>query len=162
MNSTYPSFYITDMKVEKGSVATDWTPAPEDLQNEIVVKSTEISKAQSDAAATRAQAYADNKITNEEQARIRQADANLQLLQQQQQSLKDEMAAYADNLVNEEERARMDADKAKEEALKAEINLAQTQANAYADNKITAEEERAIADAQSKFEEKNMQIRQRK
>ena len=63
------------------------------------------------------------------------------------------MAAYADNLVNEEERARMDADKAKEEALKAEINLAQTQANAYADNKITAEEERAIADAQSKFEE---------
>lgn len=153
MNSTYPSFYITDMKVEKGSVATDWTPAPEDLQNEIVVKSTEISKAQSDAAATRAQAYADNKITNEEQARIRQADANLQLLQQQQQSLKDEMAAYADNLVNEEERARMDADKAKEEALKAEINLAQTQANAYADNKITAEEERAIADAQSKFEE---------
>ena len=153
MNSTYPSFYITDMKVEKGSVATDWTPAPEDLQNEIVVKSTEISKAQSDAAAARAQAYADNKITNEEQARIRQADANLQLLQQQQQSLKDEMAAYADNLVNEEERARMDADKAKEEALKAEINLAQTQANAYADNKITAEEERAIADAQSKFEE---------
>lgn len=145
--------YISKVKLEYGDFATDWTPAPEDVQNEIVVKSTEISKAQSDAAATRAQAYADNKITNEEQARIRQADANLQLLQQQQQSLKDEMAAYADNLVNEEERARMDADKAKEEALKAEINLAQTQANAYADNKITAEEERAIADAQSKFEE---------
>ena len=137
----------------KGNKIGNYVQAPEDLQNEIEVKSTKIAQAQSSAAQTRAQAYADNKITNEEQARIRQADANLQLLQQQQQSLKDEMAAYADNLVNEEERARIDADAAKEEALKAEINLAQTQANAYADNKITAEEERAIADAQSKFEE---------
>ena len=34
MNSTYPSFYITDMKVEKGTMATDWTPAPEDLQRQ--------------------------------------------------------------------------------------------------------------------------------
>ena len=145
--------YVGKVKLEYGNFATDYTLAPEDLQNEIVVKSTEISKAQSDAAETRAQAYADSKITNEEQARIRQADANLQLLQQQQQSLKNEMAAYTDNLINEEERARIEADTAKEEALKAEINLAQTQANAYADNKITAEEERAIQDAQTKFEE---------
>ncbi|PTK30845.1 hypothetical protein BUZ49_05270 [Staphylococcus hominis] len=143
---------FSNLKLEKGNIATDWTPAPEDLQNEIVVKSQEISKAQADAAETRAQAYADSKITNEEQARIRQADANVELLQQQQKSLKNEMAAYTDNLINEEERARMDADAAKEEALKAEINLAQTQANAYADNKITAEEERAIADAESKLE----------
>mgnify|MGYP002716391881 CR=1 FL=1 len=145
--------YVGKVKLEYGNFATDYTLAPEDLQNEILVKSQEISKAQADAAETRAQAYADSKITNEEQARIRQADANLQLLQQQQQSLKDEMAAYTDNLINEEERARIDADAAKEEALKAEINLAQTQANAYADNKITAEEERAIKDAQNKFEE---------
>ena len=145
--------YVGKVKLEYGNFATDYTLAPEDLQNEILVKSQEISKAQADAAETRAQAYADSKITNEEQARIRQADANLQLLQQQQQSLKDEMAAYTDNLINEEERARIDADAAKEEALKAEINLAQTQANAYADDKITAEEERAIQDAQIKFEE---------
>ena len=142
-----------DIKIENGTVPTTYTLAPEDLQNEIVVKSQEISKAQADAAATRAQAYADSKITNEEQARVKQADANLQLLQQQQQSLKNEMAAYADNIVNKEERARIDADKAKEEELQAEINLAKTQANAYADNKITAEEERAIKDAQDKFEE---------
>ncbi|RIO56811.1 hypothetical protein BUZ50_01145 [Staphylococcus hominis] len=142
---------FSNLKLEKGNIATDWTPAPEDLQNEIVVKSQEISKAQADAAETRAQAYADSKITNEEQARIRQADANVELLQQQQKSLKNEMAAYTDNLINEEERARMDADKAKEEALQAEINLAQTQANAYADNKITAEEQRAIQDAESKL-----------
>lgn len=148
-----PDIYFTDIKLEKGNVATDWTPAPEDVQNEIVVKSQEISKAQSDAAETRSQAYADSKITEEEQARIRQADANVELLQQQQQSLKNEMAAYADNLVNEEERARIEADTAKEEALKAEINLAETQANAYADNKITAEEERAIKDAENKLSE---------
>ncbi|MEX3469736.1 phage tail spike protein [Staphylococcus hominis] len=152
-DGTYKSFYITDWQLEKGTVATDVTPAPEDLQNEIVVKSQEISKAQADAAETRAQAYADSKITNEEQARIRQADANLELLQQQQQSLKNEMATYTDNLINEEERARMEADKAKEEALQAKINLAQTQANAYADDKITAEEERAIADAIAKRDE---------
>ena len=145
--------YVGNVKLEYGNFATDYTLAPEDLQNEILVKSQEISKAQADAAETRAQAYADNKITNEEQARIRQADANLELIQQQQQSLKNEMAAYTDNLINEEERARMDADAAKEEALKAEINLAQTQAKAYADDKVTAEEERAIQDAQSKFEE---------
>ena len=145
--------YVGNVKLEYGNFATDYTPAPEDLKNEILVKSQEISKAQADAAETRAQAYADSKITNEEQARIRQADANLELIQQQQQSLKNEMAAYADNLVNEEERARIEADTAKEEALKAEINLAETQANAYADNKITAEEERAIQDAESKLQE---------
>ena len=102
---------------------------------------------------TRAQAYADNKITQEEQARIRQADANVELLQQQQQSLKDEMAAYADNLVNEEEQARMDGDKAKEEALQAKINLAQEEVKAYADGKVTTEEKRAIADAVAKRDE---------
>ncbi|PTK82004.1 hypothetical protein BUZ25_02125 [Staphylococcus haemolyticus] len=144
---------FSNLKLEKGNIATDWTPAPEDVQNEITLKADEISKAQADAAATRAQAYADDKITNEEQARIRQADANLQLLQQQQQSLKDEMAAYADNLVNEEERARMDADKAKEEELQAEISLAQTQAKAYADGIVSEEEKRAIADAISKRDE---------
>ncbi|MEB7460982.1 phage tail spike protein [Staphylococcus borealis] len=144
---------FSNLKLEKGNIATDWTPAPEDVQNEITLKADEISKAQADAAATRAQAYADDKITNEEQARIRQADANLQLLQQQQQSLKDEMAAYADNLVNEEERARMDADKAKEEELQAEISLAQTQAKAYADGVVSEEEQRAISDAIAKRDE---------
>ncbi|MCH4482943.1 hypothetical protein MKR37_04340 [Staphylococcus haemolyticus] len=142
-----------EIKIEYGTVPTTYTLAPEDLQNEITLKANEISKAQADAATTRAQAYADNKITNEEQARIRQADANLQLLQQQQRSLKDEMAAYADNLVNEEERARMDADKAKEQALQAEINLAQTQVKAYADGIVSDEEQRAISDAENKLKE---------
>ena len=48
MNSTYPSFYITDMKVEKGTMATDWTPAPEDLQrqtNQAKIEAEEASKA---------------------------------------------------------------------------------------------------------------------
>ena len=47
MNSTYPSFYITDMKVEKGTMATDWTPAPEDLQrqtNQAKIEAEEASK----------------------------------------------------------------------------------------------------------------------
>lgn len=152
-SSTRVKSNIEWVKLEEGNIPTDWTPAPEDLQNAIEVKSTEIAQAQSSAAQTRAQAYADNKITQEEQARIRQADANVELLQQQQQSLKDEMAAYADNLVNEEEQARMDADKAKEEALQAKINLAQEEVKAYADGKVTTEEKRAIADAVAKRDE---------
>lgn len=41
MNSTYPSFYITDMKVEKGTMATDWSPAPEDIERAISKASEE-------------------------------------------------------------------------------------------------------------------------
>ena len=150
---TDDKYTISNIKIEKGTIATDWTPAPEDLQNEIVAKSTEISTAQSQVAQARAEAYADNRITDEERARIEQADANLELVQQRQKTLKDELISYADDIVNSEERARIEADKAKELELQAKVELAEKEAKAYADGIVTDEENRAIQDAKKKFEE---------
>ncbi|MGG5461511.1 interleukin-like EMT inducer domain-containing protein [Clostridium sp. B9] len=60
-------------KVEKGNKATDWTPAPEDLQ----AYADEVAKAKADLAQANAIANADGKITEEERKRIQQAEANL-------------------------------------------------------------------------------------
>lgn len=82
MNSTYPSFYITDIKVEKGSIATDWTPAPEDLQRQIqqAQKDAEeaakvYAKAQDELKQIEAKAYADGIVDDEEKRAIADAIA---------------------------------------------------------------------------------------
>ena len=48
-SSTRVKSNIEWVKLEEGNIPTDWTPAPEDLQNAIEVKSTEIAQAQSSA-----------------------------------------------------------------------------------------------------------------
>lgn len=82
MNSTYPSFYITDIKVEKGSIATDWTPAPEDLQRQTQQAQQDSEKAakayadaQDNLKETQLKAYADGKVSNEEKRAIADAIA---------------------------------------------------------------------------------------
>lgn len=82
MNSTYPSFYITDIKVEKGSIATDWTPAPEDLQRQIqqAQKDAEeaakvYAKAQDELKQIEAKAYAGGIVDDEEKRAIADAIA---------------------------------------------------------------------------------------
>ncbi|WP_053023441.1 phage tail spike protein [Staphylococcus haemolyticus] len=82
MNSTYPSFYITDIKVEKGSIATDWAPAPEDLQRQIqqAQKDAEeaakvYAKAQDELKQIEAKAYADGIVDDEEKRAIADAIA---------------------------------------------------------------------------------------
>lgn len=101
MNSTYPNFYITDMKVEKGSVATDWTPAPEDLQRQTNQSKTEAeaaAKAYADAQdnlkETKIKAYADGIVSDEEQRAIADAIAK-----------RDEAKEYADQKAQEAEEA---------------------------------------------------------
>lgn len=37
-DGTYKTFYLADWKLEKGTKATDWTPAPEDIQADIDTK----------------------------------------------------------------------------------------------------------------------------
>ena len=101
MNSIYPSFYITDMKVEKGSVATDWTPAPEDLQrqtNQAKIEAEEASKAyakaQDELKQKEIQAYADGIVSDEEQRAIADAIAK-----------RDEAKAYAEQKAQEAQEA---------------------------------------------------------
>lgn len=101
MNSTYPSFYITDMKVEKGSVATDWTPAPEDLQRQTNQAKTEAevaakayAKAQDELKQTETKAYADGIVSDEEKRAI--ADAITK---------RDEAKKYADQKAQEAQEA---------------------------------------------------------
>lgn len=101
MNSTYPSFYITDMKVEKGTMATDWTPAPEDLQrqtNQAKIEAEEASKAyakaQDELKQKEIQAYADGIVSDEEQRAIADAIAK-----------RDEAKAYAEQKAQEAQEA---------------------------------------------------------
>ncbi|WP_053022038.1 phage tail spike protein [Staphylococcus haemolyticus] len=101
MNSTYPSFYITDIKVEKGSIATDWTPAPEDLQrqtNQAQQDAENAAKVYADAQdnlkETQLKAYADGIVSDEEQRAIADAIAK-----------RDEAKEYAEQKAQEAQEA---------------------------------------------------------
>ena len=101
MNSTYPSFYITDIKVEKGSIATDWTPAPEDLQrqtNQAQQDAENAAKVYADAQdnlkETQLKAYADGIVSDEEKRAIADAIAK-----------RDEAKEYAEQKAQEAQEA---------------------------------------------------------
>ena len=101
MNSTYPNFYITDIKVEKGTMATDWTPAPEDLQRQTNQAQTEAEKAakeyadaQDELKQKETQAYADGIVSDEEQRAIADAIAK-----------RDEAKEYAEQKAQEAQEA---------------------------------------------------------
>ncbi len=73
------------IKVEKGNKVSDWTPAPEDGDFVASQKADAAQLAATNAAYAQAayereiaKAYADGKVTAEEQSRIAQAQANLQ------------------------------------------------------------------------------------
>nr|WP_241958579.1 phage tail spike protein [Staphylococcus haemolyticus] len=112
-----PDLYYTDLKIEKGTTATDWMPAPEDVEKSI-------KQAQIDAEVS-AKAYA------EAQDELKQIEAK----------------AYADGIVDEEEkRAIEDAKNKFDEAKKhaeEQAQQAQTLANEYA-QKYTDEQMKNI------------------
>ena len=77
--------WTRNVKLEKGNIATDWTSAPEDIENQISTTKTATELyARAQAELTKAQAIAEaNKqagiaITAEQQARILQLQQNLQ------------------------------------------------------------------------------------
>jgi hypothetical protein len=43
-DGTYKSFYITEWKLEKGNKATDWTPAPEDVEQDYTERIVEVKQ----------------------------------------------------------------------------------------------------------------------
>ena len=72
---------FSNFKLEKGNIATDWTPAPEDLESQIsTAKTATEAYARAQAELTKAQAIAtaDGKITEAEQRQIQQLQLKLQ------------------------------------------------------------------------------------
>ena len=61
---------VRNLKIEKGNIATDWTPAPEDVE----AAYTAVAQAKAEAERVKAEAYADGKVTAEEKKRIAQAE----------------------------------------------------------------------------------------
>ncbi|MCW0512225.1 hypothetical protein, partial [Riemerella anatipestifer] len=77
----------------KGNKATDWTPAPEDIQSDITraeqqatQASNAYAQAQANLAKTQAEAYADGKVSKEEQRAIADAQQKLQLAKEYAQA----------------------------------------------------------------------------
>ena len=69
--NTVTDVTFSRVKLERGTVATDWTPAPEDLQAAM----EEVAQAKAELAETKSKAYADGKITATEQLAIDKAAA---------------------------------------------------------------------------------------
>ena len=73
--------YVSSFKIEYGNKPTDWTPAPEDVENQIsTAKTATEAYARAQAELTKAQAIAtaDGKITEAEQRQIQQLQLKLQ------------------------------------------------------------------------------------
>ena len=76
-----PISSVEMLKLEKGNITTDWTPAPEDLESQIsTAKTATEAYARAQAELTKAQAIAaaDGKITEAEQRQIQQLQLKLQ------------------------------------------------------------------------------------
>lgn len=93
--------YVGKVKLEYGNVATDWTPAPEDVEDKILNSKQEAeeaskayAKAQDELKQTEIQAYADGIVSDEEQRAIADAIAK-----------RDEAKAYAEQKSQEAQEA---------------------------------------------------------
>ena len=80
-NEFVQELYVSSFKIEYGNKPTDWTPAPEDVENQIsTAKTATEAYARAQAEFTKAQAIAtaDGKITEAEQRQIQQLQLKLQ------------------------------------------------------------------------------------
>ncbi len=145
--------YATKNKVqlEKGNKATDWTPAPEDVEAYAEHKAAEaqaaaeaVARAEALAAQVNAEAYADGVVTAEEQARIDQAETNLIAAKSHAETKATEAEAAAK--IYAEQKAD-DAQSAAEAYAAAQAEAERVAAEAYADGKVTAEEQARIDQA---------------
>src|SRR5699024_6578456 len=106
-DGTYKSFYITDWQLEKGTVATDVTPAPEDLDNDINNLSQEVTKNSS------ALNVLDNKINLKvDSSTVKQMlDDELEPIQSSVQSNKAELKVQSDLIGSKVDSATYEIDK---------------------------------------------------
>lgn len=96
--------WTRNVKLEKGNIATDWTPAPEDLESQIsTAKTATEAYARAQAELTKAQAIAaaDGKITEAEQRQIQQLQLKLQEAKNFVQQKVNELNIGGRNLIRE-------------------------------------------------------------
>nr|DAF19761.1 MAG TPA: Neck appendage protein [Caudoviricetes sp.] len=96
--------WTRNVKLEKGNIATDWTPAPEDLESQIsTAKTATEAYARAQAELTKAQAIAaaDGKITEAEQRQIQQLQLKLQEAKNFAQQKVNELNIGGRNLIRE-------------------------------------------------------------
>ena len=94
--------WTRNVKLEKGNIATDWTPASEDIESQIsTAKTATEAYARAQAELTKAQAIAtaDGKITEAEQRQIQQLQLKLQEAKTFAQQKVDELNIGGRNLV---------------------------------------------------------------
>ena len=94
--------WTRNVKLERGNIATDWTPAPEDVENQIsTAKTATEAYARAQAELTKAQAIAtaDGKITEAEQRQIQQLQLKLQEAKTFAQQKVDELNIGGRNLI---------------------------------------------------------------
>ena len=90
------------LKLERGNTPTDWSPAPEDLENQISTAKTATeayARAQAELTKTQAIAAADGKITEAEQRQIQQLQLKLQEAKNFAQQKVDELNIGGRNLL---------------------------------------------------------------
>ena len=144
-------YTISNVKIERGNKATDWSPAPEDVEADATAKANKAladakadAKTKADAAQSaaqtyalaqaqaekvKAQAYADGKVTAEEKARIADVNAKLATAKTDAQT----KATAAQNAAQTYAKAQADAAlaSAKKDA-KAQADAAKTHAENFA------------------------------
>ena len=96
--------WTRNVKLEKGNIATDWSPAPEDLESQISTAKTATeayARAQAELTKTQAIATADGKITEAEQRQIQQLQLKLQEAKNFAQQKVNELNIGGRNLIRE-------------------------------------------------------------
>lgn len=104
MGNVTSKLWTRNVKLEKGNIATDWTPAPEDLESQIsTAKTATEAYARAQAELTKAQAIAaaDGKITEAEQRQIQQLQLKLQEAKNFAQQKVNELNIGGRNLIRE-------------------------------------------------------------
>lgn len=155
-------YFFRNFKIVVGDKDVEsFTESPEDVQarmtasiaqskSEAEAAAKDYSDAQDNAKQVETKAYADGKVTAEEQRAINDANAKLAAAKAysdaKDSELKTQQESYVDGKVTAAEQAAINT-------AKAYSDLKKTEAQAYADGKVTAEEQRAIADAQAKLNE---------
>lgn len=145
------------VQLERGTRSTDWTPAPEDVEDYADYKAQEaqtaaeaVARAEAELAETQAKAYADGIVDAEEQARIDDANAKLAEARSYAETKSGEAQTAAQAYA---EQKAAEAQAAAEAVARARATLAQVNAKAYADGKVSAEEQARIDQAAANLAE---------